>query len=245
VLVGEEKALVLDTGAATESAVDFLLYETVRSLVNEKARRDGKAERELIVIHSHSHSDHYAGDYQFKGKVNVSVVEPNSASVARFFAFRQSPSGVAIIELGGRKLTILPTPGHQEEAITVYDPQTRWLLTGDTFYPGYIYVKDWDEYKMSIDRLVSFSRTHEVRALLGSHIEMTNREREYYPVGTNYQPDEAPLALKPESLVALDLELKKLEVPEKIVLNALIVAPMNIFQKAISNITRWIIQGST
>ncbi len=241
VLFGDEKVLVLDTGA-TESELDFPLYETVRSLIAEQSEQDGKTEKELLVIHSHSHNDHYTGDSQFEGKPNVTLVKPNNEAVVQFFVFNEWPNGSANIELGGRTLTIIPTPGHQEEAITVYDPHTKWLLTGDTFYPGYIYVKDWDDYRKSIARLVSFSNTHDVSTVLGAHIEMTDKASEYYPIGTIYQPNEAPLALLPENLATLNSELMKLEKPKNVILNEFIVAPMNIFQKTISNIARWIIQ---
>ena len=167
VLLGDEKVLVLDTGA-TKNALDFPLYETVRSLISKQPGRD--IEKELLIIHSHSHGDHYAGDSQFEGKPNVTVVEPNHTAVTQFFGFSQWPNGEVNLELGGRKLTVIPTPGHQEEAISVYDPHTKWLLTGDTFYPGYIYVKNWGEYKRSISRLVSLSKAHDVSAVLGSHI---------------------------------------------------------------------------
>ena len=231
-LIGEEMAVVLDTGA-TESAVDFPLYETVRSLV---------AEKELLVLHSHSHSDHSAGDEQFQGRPNVRLVEPNYVAMTEFFDFTDWPNGEARIELGGRELVILPTPGHQEEAITVYDPHTRWLLTGDTLYPGYIYVKHWAAYSNSIARLAAFSETHEVSAVLGTHIEMTKREGEYYPIGTIYQPDEAPLPLGPDTLVSLNSALEESDKAEEIASGELIVAPMNAFQKTLSNIVRWIVQ---
>lgn len=241
VLIGDEKVLVLDTGA-TESALDFPLYETVRSLVNEQSGQDRNAEKELLVMHSHSHSDHYAGDSQFEGKPNVKIVEPNFSAMTQFFAFSEWPNGEATLELGGRKLTIIPTPGHQEEAISVYDAHTKWLLTGDSFYPGYIYVKDWDEYKKSIARLVSFYDTHEVSVVLGAHVEMTDEAGEYYPIGTIYQPNEAPITLTPESLVSLSSALETSNKAQEIVSNNFIVAPMNAFQRTISNIARWIIQ---
>ncbi len=241
VLLGTEKVLVLDTGA-TESALNFPLYKTVRSLIEESSKQGGKIERELLVIHSHSHSDHYSGDSQFTGKMKVTLVEPNNAAMTQFFAFSKSPNGEANIELGGRKLTIIPTPGHQEESIAVYDPQTKWLLTGDTFYPGYIYVKDWDEYRKSIVRLVAFSNTNEISAVLGAHIEMTEEAGDYYPIGTIYQPNEAPLILLPEDLASLSSALTKSDKAQKIISDKFIVAPMNIFQKTISNIARWIIQ---
>ena len=49
-------------------------------------------------------------------------------------------------------------------------------------------MKNWDEYTKSVARLAEFVQTHEVSAVLGAHIEMTNTPGEAYPVGTIYQP---------------------------------------------------------
>ncbi|WDE02176.1 MBL fold metallo-hydrolase [Thalassomonas actiniarum] len=238
VLFGEEKVLVLDTGA-TESALEFPLYETVQTLIREQS---GNADREVLVIHSHSHGDHYRGDGQFDGKANVTLVKPNYPALTEFFNFSHWPDGEKQIELGGRTVTVIPTPGHQEEAISVYDTKTQWLLTGDTFYPGLLYVKHWQDYKKSIARLVSFSQDHKVSAVLGAHIEMKNKPGEYYPIGSLYQPDEAPLALQPQDLMALHAALEKSPEPTKIIMNKFVVAPMSTWQKALSNIVRWLTQ---
>jgi glyoxylase-like metal-dependent hydrolase (beta-lactamase superfamily II) len=237
VLVGASKVLVLDTGA-TESPSDFPLYQTVQSVVGEETM----ATKEVLIVHSHSHSDHYKGDLQFKGKPGATLVNPSGDDVKNFFGFREWPSGNVRIELGGRKLTVIPTPGHQEDAITIYDPQTKWLLTGDTVYPGYIYIKDWEDYKRSIARLVSFSASHDVSAILGAHIEMTREPGEYYPIGTTFQPNEAALDLKLEDLLKLNAELQESDEEKELVFDKFIVAPMSGLQKAISNIARWFTQ---
>ncbi len=241
VLFGKQKVLVLDTGA-TESAAEFPLYKTVLALVKAQSKQDGALEKELLVIHSHSHGDHYAGDSQFKGEPNVSLVEPNRAAIMEFFAFDNWPDGDATIELGDRTLTVMPTPGHQEEALTVYDPQTKWLLTGDTFYPGYIYVKHWDAYKESIARLLAFAAAHEVDEVLGAHIEMNKKSGEHYAIGTTFQPHEAPLALVIEDLVALNSALSQAGKPKKIIFDEFIVAPMNVLQRMISTVAKWFVQ---
>lgn len=241
VLVGEEKVLVLDTGA-TESTVDFPLYETVKSLLENLSEQSQNAEREIIVIHSHGHRDHYTGDIQFEGKPNVTVVAPDRISVDQYFGFNHTSDELAYIELGGRKITVIPTPGHQEEAISIYDPQTKWLLTGDTFYPGAIFVKEWDKYKNSIARLASFTNNNEVSFILGAHIEMTNTAGKYYSIGTSYQPDEASLVLMPKDLSALHAVLEKSDEEKTIILDGLVVEPMGILQKTISNIARWLTQ---
>ena len=238
VLMGKEKVLVLDTGAGER----FPLYETVRMLLEERSSEVNSSLKEILVIHSHSHRDHYSGDSLFVGKPNVTIVEPNYKSVIHHFQFENWPEDMARIQLGGREIIIIATPGHQEEAISVYDIQNQWLLTGDTFYPGYIYVKDWRDYKQSIARLLKFSESHQISALLGSHIEMTRESGQYYPIGATYQPNEAPLTLTLENLRFLSDELEKTDKPRKIEGSKFIVVPMNTFQRALSNAARWFTQ---
>jgi glyoxylase-like metal-dependent hydrolase (beta-lactamase superfamily II) len=241
VLFGLAKVLVLDTGA-TENAAEFPLYETIQSLSNEQPAAAGQNVRELLVLHSHSHSDHYSGDTQFAEQPNVTLIAPNGGAVAEFFAFDDSPDGETIIDLGARKITVFAVPGHQEEAIAVYDSQTSWLLTGDTFYPGYIYVKHWNDYQHSIARLVAFSEKHEVSALLGAHIEMTDRPGEDYPIGTVHQPDEASLVLSAGELIMLNSAIANSDEQTELRFDQFIVAPMNWLQKLLSNIARWLVQ---
>jgi len=240
VLLGNEKTIVIDTGA-TADAKAFPLYQTVLSLHQKYAENHSLDEREILVIHSHSHSDHYSGDEQFIGKPNVTVVAANSEVVDDFFAFDKGLNQQIALELGGRSITIIQTPGHQDEAITIYDAQTKWLLSGDTFYPGYVYVKNWDAYKDSIARLVSFSNSHSVSAILGAHIERKSKVGEYYEVGTIYQPQESSLVLMPSDLIALNEKLKKTDTAKKISLDGLIVEPLGFLPKLITNVVGWFI----
>src|SRR5205807_2197941 len=103
------------------------------------------------------------------------VVGTNLPAVQKFFGITQWPTQIATYDLGGRALKIIPVPGHEETHIAVYDPQTHLLLTGDTLYPGRLYVSNWNAYRASIERLVTFSETHPVKYVLGAHIEMTKK----------------------------------------------------------------------
>lgn len=240
VLVGADKILVLDTGA-TESEQEFPLYKTIQSLNQKHADQDNSSKRELLVIHSHRHSDHYSGDPQFEHKPNVTVVAADSVGTKEYFSLNNWPEQLSNINLGGRSITIIPTPGHQEEAISIYDTHTKWLLTGDTLYPGYIYVKNWNDYKDSIARLVEFSHKHKISAILGAHIEMTNKPGEYYEIGTLYQPEETGLPLMTADLLTLSTQLNYTDEPTKIVLDGLIVEPLGMLPKLISAIVGWFI----
>ena len=231
-LLGDDRALLLDTGA-TDNPERFPLLTTVRSLVGE---------RSLLVLHSHSHGDHRRGDAQFSGQTGVELVASNAASLRAFLDKADGTGSDRSIELGGREVIVIETPGHQEESITLYDSQTRWLLTGDTVYPGLIYVKDWQAYRESISRLASFAQSHELAAVLGAHIEMTDKAGEYYPIGTVYQPHEAPLPLSPEVLQTLATALAKANGKETVPLDELVVQPMNALQRTLSNVARFLTQ---
>ncbi len=234
VLVGSDKILVLDTGALEESS-EYSLSAEIVDILGENV----VSSKQMLVVHSHSHSDHTKGDSSFKRSEKVVLVEPSAKAINHFFNFTKWPNEQTIIELGGRKITAIPTPGHQEESISFYDHQTQWLMTGDTLYPGVIYIKNWQAYRKSIDRLASFAEDNEISAILGAHIEMTQVSGVYYPIGSTYQPDEAKLELNVASLNALNAALQISNKPTEIVLDRLIVKPMGVFQRTLSNIVRW------
>jgi hydroxyacylglutathione hydrolase len=198
-LFGHERALLLDTGAGR---ID--IAATVDTLVKAWLARNGRASIDLVVAHSHAHSDHVAGDSQFVGRAHTTVVGRDTASVRSFFGIRRWPNDTGVIDLGTRVLDVIPIPGHQPASIAIYDRRTGILLTGDTFYPGRLYVRDTTAFAESIDRLAAFVRTHSVTHMLGAHIENSRTPYVDYVVGTVDQPDEHALDLGRAQLFELD-----------------------------------------
>jgi hydroxyacylglutathione hydrolase len=43
------------------------------------------------------------------------------------------------IDLGGRRLKVLHTPGHTPTSASLYDAEQHWLFAGDLIYPGKLY----------------------------------------------------------------------------------------------------------
>lgn len=233
VLFGDRMAFVQDTGATADPG-RFPLYETVRSLVAQRSQPV-----DLLVTHSHSHGDHTAGDDQFRNRPGVTLIEPNAAAVRERFGFARWPEGSASIDLGGRILDVLPIPGHQEESIAIYDSRTGWLLTGDTLYPGRLYVKNWAAYRASVGRLVEFSKTHRISAVLGTHIEISGDGR-LFEAGSTYQPDEARLPLAVDDLLQLDRVLREAgATPRHIATGRFAVVPIGRFARALDRVLRW------
>lgn len=229
-LFGEERALIIDTGATAESE-KFPLAATVRTIMSERARqlKIDQSSLPLVISHSHSHGDHIAADGQFHDFDDVEIIKPNDTdALISSFAFKNWPLESAEIDLGQRAITIIPTPGHQDQAITFYDKQTSWLLTGDSVYPGRLYIRDWENYRDSIKRLLDFTATHKVSAILGAHIEMSTSPKIDYPVESIYHPNEHSLVLTVDDLTQLNHQLLKLgDTPALVRLTNMIIYPVN------------------
>ena len=193
-LFGQYRAVLIDTGA-TQSPDHFPLRRTVDELIAARPAGHPSGDYELLVLHTHGHSDHVAGDSQFRKRSATRVVSADRAAAWEFFGFGADPDATTRIDLGGRELECFPSPGHHEAAVTFYDSDTGLLLTGDTAYPGRLYIQDWAAFAATIDRLVTFSTAHPISHVLGCHIEMTTTPGVDYPVRTTYQPQEPPLQM--------------------------------------------------
>ncbi len=195
--------MLLDTGAGKTDVAQVVDDELARW-----ARSKGRARLPLIVAHTHSHGDHVSGDGDFKKLRDTTVVEPTVDAVRTFFGVRTWPTDAATYDLGNRIVDVIPIPGHDAASIAVYDRQTAILFTGDTLYPGRLYVQDPEAFRASIQRLVDFTRDKPVAHVLGNHIEQTRTPYVDYPVRTVYQPDEHVLELGRAHLLELNDALR-------------------------------------
>ena len=171
-VVGTEKALLFDTG---------LGIGDMRTVVAELT------ELEPIVVNSHTHYDHVGGNHQFeavygtgteytmsnaKGRKHEDVAEfigegwiwkrtPEGFDRDRYeskpFAIAKTIVDGEAIDLGGRKLEVVFTPGHAPDALCLLDRENRLLFTGDTFYPAALYAhlpgSDFALYRQTAQRL--------------------------------------------------------------------------------------------
>jgi hydroxyacylglutathione hydrolase len=198
-LFGNARAVLIDTGA-TEGPEFFPLRATIDRLMSEWLERHPRDQYHLVVLHSHSHHDHVAGDGQLLDRPGTTLVPADRAEIYQYLGLTDDLDQPAHLDLGGRVLDCIASPGHDSAAVTFYDPFTRLMLTGDTIYPGRLYVRDWAAFAATIDRLAAFAENHPVSHLLGCHIEMSTTNGVDYPVLTTYQPDESPLEMSVEQL---------------------------------------------
>jgi glyoxylase-like metal-dependent hydrolase (beta-lactamase superfamily II) len=75
------------------------------------------------------------------------------------------------VNLGGRILEVIATPGHTPDAISLFDRANGLLFTGDTYYPAPIWLfrpeTDLDAYDASIKKLAALAP--QVKIVLGAH----------------------------------------------------------------------------
>lgn len=200
-LVGSDRALLIDTGAVADPA-RMPLAETVLGLLPE---RDG-TRIPLIVAHSHGHRDHRAGDPQFAALPSVQVVPADPASVQAFFGFDAWP-GTGRVDLGNRTVRVVAAPGHHPAQVVFHDDRTGLVFTGDFLLPGRLLVDDAAAYRASARRVVDFLGDRPVTHVLGGHIEMS-ADGELYPHGSHHHPGERRLALAKADLLALPMALE-------------------------------------
>ncbi len=142
-IVGERRALLFDAGSGTRD-----ISAVVASLTHLP----------VTVMVSHLHFDHLGGILPFERVAMIDVpntradvadgrVTPTRYEYLGFIDGLQAPSvrvtewlaPGATIDLGGRSLTVLWTPGHTDSSAALFDPAARRLFIGDYVYPTTLY----------------------------------------------------------------------------------------------------------
>jgi hydroxyacylglutathione hydrolase len=200
-LIGDQKALLIDSGAIADAAT-MPVAKTVLGLLPQR----GEAKLPLLVVHTHSHTDHRDGDAQFAGLPGVEVAPFDVDGVKEFFNLPAWPEGQAQIDLGGRTVDVIPSPGHNRAHVVYYDQRTGLLLTGDFFLPGRLLVEDKAADQASAARVIEFVKTRPVTWVLGTHVEV-NQNWQLYDLGASYHPDEHVLQLTKDDLLTLPATL--------------------------------------
>jgi len=198
--MGPSRILQIDTGAG-----GLMIRPTIDKVIADWAASKGIPEPPLVVAHSHAHEDHTAGDGEYAGRKNTTVVGHSPQEVASFFHIQNWPEGSASLDLGGREIDIIPMPGHELAEIAVFDRRTHLLLCGDALYPGRLYVKadQFGPFRRSVDRVVAYTSSLQVSWILGNHIEMTSTPSRDFAMHIPTHPDEHVLQLPYSALLEL------------------------------------------
>jgi len=174
-IVGENRALMFDTGMG---------------IGNIQAVVAALTKLPVSIVNSHTHNDHVGDNWRFTdvygmdtdftrsnargskedAQAELAPDEICGALPPGFDAKAYSTRPFQIthwlhdgdkIDLGGRTLQVIGTPGHTPDAIALLDQKNGLLFTGDTFYAGPIYLyrpeTDLDVYLASVQKLAAMA----------------------------------------------------------------------------------------
>jgi glyoxylase-like metal-dependent hydrolase (beta-lactamase superfamily II) len=157
--------------------------------------------RPVVVLNSHTHNDHVGGNslFPFIFGMDTAFTRANAkgsradaqeelapgmicGDLPKAFnpkTYSTKPWHVSLfvhdgfkINLGaGHTLEIIATPGHTPDSIALIDRANGLLFTGDTYYPGPIWLfrpeTDLDAYVASVKKLAALAP--QVKLVLGAH----------------------------------------------------------------------------
>jgi len=184
-IVGTKQAVLFDTGMGISD-----IHKVTTKLTS----------RPVVVLNSHTHDDHVGGNWQFTFVYGMDTDftrknakgsrEDAQAEIAPDQLCGDLPKGFNPktygtkpwrishfihdgfkVNLGGRTLEVLSTPGHTPDSIALLDRANGLLFTGDTYYPAPIWLfrpeTDLEAYVNSVKRLAAL--TPELKLVLGAH----------------------------------------------------------------------------
>lgn len=184
-VLGTQKALLFDTGMGIAN---------IRKLV------EGLTSLPVSVLNSHTHNDHVGDNWRFEDLYGMDTdFTRANAKGSRTDAQAEIAPGELCgelpkdfnrgeyatkpfhishwlhdgdkIALGNRTLKVIATPGHTPDSIALLDEENGLLFTGDSFYPGPIFLyrpeTDLDAYVASMKKLAAM--VPKLKLLLPSH----------------------------------------------------------------------------
>ena len=224
---GKDRGLLWDTGSRNGN-----LAPTFQRVVHNWLERNHRSSISVVITHSHSHDDHTFGDSALQAlgdpAIPIIFVPSKVSDTKTFFDIASWPDGTGMVDLGARVLDIIPLPGHDAVSIALYDHRTGILLTGDSLYPGRLYIRDFPAFQASTERLIAFLEGKPVAHVLGNHIEQSNTPFLDFPIGSIYHPEEHPLEMTFGTLLELENRLKSMNgVPHRLAMRDFTIWPLS------------------
>jgi len=200
-LFGNQGALLIDTGATPEANY-YPLRVTVDEIVSRWCGiRRKKSVPLSVVLTSGEDVAQNQGIGQFDDRAQTSLTPLELGARMEFHGLSGSwKQGLGRIDLGGRVVQVIPTPGTHKDGLSFYDEYTCLLFTGDLLYAGRVEIANDRDYIVSLERLQRWKQNHPVNWVMGGHVEMMFIPGRAYPRFSTNRPFEHVLQLEAETI---------------------------------------------
>ena len=163
-LEGDDRALLIDAGAWMPH-----LAETVAKLTDKP----------VTVAVTHGHGDHVGGIISFP-EVWINFADmPMIEEGAREYGIKaQLLSDGDVIDLGGRQIEVLATPGHTSGSITFFDKDRHYGFSGDAFGSTnlLLFTNSFRTLINTLDRTIDYMQANGIEKLYPGHYHGDNPE---------------------------------------------------------------------
>ena len=163
-LEGDDRALLIDAGAWMPH-----LAETVAKLTDKP----------VSVVLTHGHGDHVGGVIGFP----ECWIHPADTIMigegARHYGIKvHLLSEGEVIDLGGRQIEVLATPGHTSGSVTFFDKERGYGFSGDAFGSTnlLLFTNSFRTLIGTLDRTIAYMKANDIKILYPGHYHGDNPE---------------------------------------------------------------------
>ena len=188
-IIGDDSAALIDTGLGVANIKEITdrLTDLPVKVVTSHAHFDHigghKYYKEIYIHQEEADWLRYGAPMtieeirEYMTEDTEDVPFPAGFDVNEYYPFKGEPYGTLtdhdIIDLGGRKLKIIHTPGHSPGHICVFDENTGYLFSSDLVYNAELYAcfpySDPVLYSRSIEKIANMK---EVKRLFPNHCDL-------------------------------------------------------------------------
>lgn len=164
ILEGKDRALLIDAGTDIKD-----LKKIVQGITNKP----------ITLVATHVHGDHTGASIKYFDEIFINAADMVNvpSSMPDFKGKISYLTDGEIIDLGGREIEVIFTPGHTPGSTTFIDKTAGYGFSGDAFGSGNLLLfTNFSTLKLTCQRMVEYMQKNNISKLYPGHYQSDNLE---------------------------------------------------------------------
>lgn len=164
IVEGEDRAILIDAGTSIKD-----LKKIVESITSKP----------ITLVATHVHGDHTGSAVNEFNEIFINAADMVNvpSSMPGYKGSIKYLTDGEIIDLGGRKIEVIFTPGHTPGSTTFIDQAAGYGFSGDAFGSSYLLLfTNFSTLKLTSQRLSEYMQKHNISKLYPGHYQNNNIE---------------------------------------------------------------------